>query len=72
MHSGHRHKSTEHEKLCHLVEAASCDVSGGVMVGVVCSALAAAVEVNMENGSIAKCGRSAAGCAFNETRAEIC
>lgn len=30
------------------MEAASCDVSGGVMAGVVCSALAAADEVNME------------------------
>jgi hypothetical protein len=46
--SGHRQKSAEREVLCHLVEAASCDVSGGVMAGVVCSALAAADEVNME------------------------
>lgn len=50
VHSGHRQKSGEREKLCRLVEAASCDVSGGVMVHgwVVCSALAAADEVNMD------------------------
>lgn len=54
-------------KLCHLVEAASCDVSGGVTGGVVCSALAlwrAADEVNVGGVSVARRSRSFTACAF--------